>query len=191
MTWVVDHQRNPCKSAAAQAEPVDPECPPIRVTNHSYGPLSEDEAGSSFDGNSATVRIQRALVTQGVTPVWAGGNDGGDGRVARTNPPGMDPTPGVLMVASYNDGNVGNRDNALSGFSSRGKNGDPTTYPDLSAPGDRITSAAVSRWPSAQASPPTTPGTTRRSAGARCPPVRGGSGGAAGAGPARDHARCG
>jgi hypothetical protein len=45
------------------------------------------------------------------------------------------------MVASYNDGQNGNRDNQLSDFSSRGKAVDPTTYPDLSAPGELITSA--------------------------------------------------
>jgi hypothetical protein len=45
------------------------------------------------------------------------------------------------MVASYNDQQDGSRDRALSSFSSRGKRGTPATYPDISAPGDRITSA--------------------------------------------------
>jgi uncharacterized membrane protein YgcG len=53
----------------------------------------------------------------------------------------MDPTGGVMMVGSYNDKGIGDRDAVMSTFSSRGKAGDPTTYPDLSAPGDRITSA--------------------------------------------------
>jgi serine protease AprX len=142
MNWVVEHQQNPCRSAAAQtASEVDAECPPIRATNHSYGPLSEDEQGTTFAENSATVTIQRTLISQGVTPVWAAGNSGGDGSVARTNPPAMDPTPGVLMVASYDDGQNGNRDNQLSGFSSRGKDGAPGSYPDISAPGDLITSS--------------------------------------------------
>lgn len=141
MTWVVDHQRNPCKSAAEQDAELDPACPPIRATNHSYGPATAPEEGFTFNESSATVRIQRTLVTQGVTPVWAAGNSAGDGSIAQTNPPGMDPTPGVLMVASYNDGGAGNRDNQLSGFSSRGKDGDTTTYPDVSAPGDAITSS--------------------------------------------------
>jgi M6 family metalloprotease-like protein len=101
-------------SASAQAEgEIDPACPPIRVTNHSYGPISTDEARTSFDPDSATLRLQRPLIAQDVTPVWAAGNDGGDGSVARTNPAGMDPTPGVLMVATYNDGNAGSRDNQL------------------------------------------------------------------------------
>jgi serine protease AprX len=141
MNWVVEHQAQPCKPKDQQDGPADPACPPIRVTNHSYGPGTVPEGGHRFDENSATVRLQRALVDKGVVPVWAAGNSSGDGTVATTNPPAMDPTGGVLMVGSYNDENKGNRNGSMSSFSSRGKKGDPTTYPDLSAPGDRITSA--------------------------------------------------
>ena len=45
------------------------------------------------------------------------------------------------MVASYDDGQTGNAYNQLSSFSSRGKKGAKGTYPDLAAPGDRITSS--------------------------------------------------
>lgn len=140
MQWVVDHQAQPCKAASNQGGAPDPACPPIRVTNHSYGPAASS-GGNTFDPNSATVRIQRALVAKGVVPVWAAGNDGGDGSSAFTNPPAMDPTPGVLMVASYNDAGTGNRDNQLSTFSSRGNRNIVGSYPDIAAPGDRITSA--------------------------------------------------
>jgi serine protease AprX len=115
MYWVVEHQNKPCKPKTQQDGAPEPECPPIRVTNHSYGPATAPEEGFTFDEDSATVRIQRTLVEKGVTPVWAAGNSAGDGEIAQTNPPGMDPTPGVLMVASYNDGGAGNRDNQLSG----------------------------------------------------------------------------
>jgi subtilisin family serine protease len=141
MNWVVDHQRRPCASSDEQDGEIDPDCPPIRATNHSYGPINTSGDDNTFAEGSATVRIQRVLIAQQVSPVWAAGNDGGDGTVALTNPPGMDPTPGVLMVASYNDGQTGSRDSALSSFSSRGKQGATDTYPDLSAPGDLITSA--------------------------------------------------
>jgi len=142
MAWVVDHQRHPCRAAgASQAGPVDPACPPIRVTNHSYGPATPAEGGNTFNENDIAVALQRALVEKGVVAVWAAGNSGGDGSIATTNPPAMDPTPGILMVASYDDGQTGNSDNALSRFSSRGAKGKPGTYPDLAAPGDRITSA--------------------------------------------------
>ena len=140
--WVLEHQQNPCRPAAAQtASEVDADCPPIRVTNHSYGPAGDPEDGNSFDERAIAVQLQRALVKKGVVAVWAAGNSGGDGSVALTNPSGMDPTPGIVMVASYDDDQKGSRDHKLSGFSSRGKAGEPSTYPDLAAPGQRITSA--------------------------------------------------
>ena len=119
--------------------PVSPprSCPPIKVTNNSYGPTG----GGEFDPQSATVKLQRALAAEGVVTVWANGNDGGDGSENLTNPPGQDPTGGVLSVASYNDLDTGTRDGELSDFSSRGQAGDPSTYPDISAPGDMITSS--------------------------------------------------
>jgi subtilisin family serine protease len=140
--WVLEHQQNPCRSAAEQTvDEVDADCPPIRVTNHSYGPAANSQKGNSFNEETAAVRIQRALVDKGVVAVWAAGNSGGDGSLAFTNPTGMDPTPGILMVASYNDAGVGSRDNVLSTFSSRGKIGEAGSYPDVSAPGDKITSS--------------------------------------------------
>lgn len=147
MAWVVEHQSNPCRPASEQSLPDDDACPPIRVTNHSYGPATVPSGGHAFVENSATVRIQRTLVAQGVTVVWAAGNSAGDGSIATTNPPGMDPTPGVLMVASYDDAGTGSRDNQLSDFSSRGNASDATTWPDISAPGDLITSACRPHLP--------------------------------------------
>ena len=138
--WVLEHQARPCRSAADQKGPVDAACPPIRVTNHSYGPTASD-SGNRFNASSGDVRLQRLLLAKGVVAVWAAGNDGGSGAKAFTNPPGMDPTPGIVMVASYNDRGIGDRDNQLSGFSSRGQDGDPFTYPDVAAPGDKILSS--------------------------------------------------
>jgi serine protease AprX len=124
LNWVLDHHANPC-----------PGCPPIRVSNNSYGP----SGGGPFDPNSATTKLQRALATAGVLTVWAAGNDGPDN--AATNPPGQDPTGGIVMVASYDDQGTGTRDGTVSDFSSRGAPGQPSTYPDISAPGSNITSA--------------------------------------------------
>ncbi len=138
---VVEHQRRPCAPADEQDGPIDPACPPIRATNQSYGPATAPEEGFTFDETDPAVTVQRTLVAQGVTVNWAAGNSAGDGTIAQTNPLAMDPTPGVIMVASYNDGQSGQRDNALSSFSSRGKKGAPETYPDVSAPGDLITSS--------------------------------------------------
>ncbi len=138
--WVLEHQARPCLGATDQKGPADAACPPIRVTNHSYGPTASS-SGNRFNPGAAEVTLQRALVKKGVVAVWAAGNDGGSGAQAFTNPPGMDETPGIVMVASYNDNGAGTRDSKLSSFSSRGKDGDPTTYPDLSAPGDHILSS--------------------------------------------------
>jgi subtilisin family serine protease len=132
LNWVLENHDAPCGAGVPAAQ-----CPPIKVTSNSYGP----SGGGEFDPNSATVKLQRELVKEGVVTVWANGNDGGDGSESLSNPPGMDPTPGIISVASYFDQNTGTRDGVVSDFSSRGKAGDLATYPDISAPGEDITSS--------------------------------------------------
>ena len=132
LNWVLENHAAPCGAGVAAAQ-----CPPIKVTNNSYGP----SGGGAFDPNSATVKLQRALAAEGVVTVWANGNDGGDGSESLSNPPGMDPTGGVISVASYNDLETGTRDGEVSEFSSRGAASDVSTFPDVSAPGDTITSS--------------------------------------------------
>jgi subtilisin family serine protease len=132
LNWVLENHEAPCGAGVPAAE-----CPPIKVTNNSYGPTG----GGEFDPNSATVKLQRALVEEGVVTVWAAGNDGGDGSASLPNPPGQDPTGGILSVASYSDQDTGTRDGVVSEYSSRGASADPSTWPDLSAPGEDITSS--------------------------------------------------
>jgi serine protease AprX len=132
LNWVLENHDAPCGAGVPAAS-----CPPIKVTNNSYGP----SGGGAFDPNSATVKLQRELAAEGVMTVWANGNDGGDGSSSLSNPPGMDPTAGVLSVASFFDLETGTRDGKVSEFSSRGKAGDQSTYPDISAPGENITSS--------------------------------------------------
>ncbi len=132
LNWVLENHEAPCGAGVPAST-----CPPIRVTNNSYGPTG----GGAFDPNSATVKLQRALAAEGVLTVWAAGNDGGDGSASLTNPPGQDPTGGVLSVASYFDQGTGTRAGTVSDFSSRGLQTDPSTWPDLSAPGEAITSS--------------------------------------------------
>ncbi|GIH02490.1 hypothetical protein Rhe02_05570 [Rhizocola hellebori] len=124
LNWVLDHHQNPCAG-----------CPPIKVSNNSYGP----SGGGAFDPESATTKLQRALAAAGVMTAWAAGNDGPANNA--TNPPGQDPTPGIVMVASYDDLATGTRNGTVSDFSSRGLPGSPATYPDISAPGSNITSS--------------------------------------------------
>ncbi len=132
LNWVLENHAAPCGPGVSATL-----CPPIKVTNNSYGP----SGGGEFDPNSAAVKLQRALAAEGVVTVWANGNDGGDGSESLSNPPGQDPTGGVISVASYNDLETGTRDGEVSDFSSRGRAGDQSTYPDISAPGDTITSS--------------------------------------------------
>ncbi|MCU1366119.1 MAG: exported protein of unknown function, putative Peptidase domain, partial [Ilumatobacteraceae bacterium] len=132
LNWVLENHDAPCGPGVSVVT-----CPPIKVTNNSYGPTG----GGAFDPQSATVQLQRALAADGVVTVWAAGNDGGDGSASLTNPPSQDPTGGVLSVASYFDQNTGTRDGTVSSFSSRGAATDPSTWPDLSAPGEDIESS--------------------------------------------------
>ncbi len=132
LNWVLENHEAPCGEGVPAST-----CPPIKVTNNSYGPMG----GGEFDPQSATVKLQRALAAEGVVTVWANGNDGGDGSESLSNPPGTDPTGGVISVASYFDQNSGTRDGSVSDYSSRGKAGDQSTYPDISAPGEDITSS--------------------------------------------------
>lgn len=132
LNWVLENHAAPCGAGVPATT-----CPPIKVTNNSYGPTG----GGEFDPESATVKLQRALAAEGVVTVWAAGNDGGDGSASLTNPPGQDPTGGIISVASYNDLNTGTRDGTVSEFSSRGDTTRAQTWPDVSAPGDGIISS--------------------------------------------------
>ncbi|QXV62608.1 S8 family serine peptidase [Amycolatopsis sp. TNS106] len=132
LNWVLENHKAPCGAGVAASV-----CPPIKVTNNSYGP----SGGGAFDPNSATVKLQRALAAEGVVTVWANGNDGGDGSANLSNPPGQDQTPGVLSAASFNDQGTGTRDGTVSDFSSRGLKTEQASWPDVSAPGENILSA--------------------------------------------------
>ncbi|WP_416954136.1 S8 family serine peptidase [Nocardioides sp. T5] len=132
LNWVLENHEAPCGAGVPAST-----CPPIKVTNNSYGP----SGGGAFDPESATVKLQRALAAEGVVTVWAAGNDGGDGSTSLTNPPGQDPTGGILSVASYYDQDTGTREGVVSDYSSRGLATDASTWPDISAPGENITSS--------------------------------------------------
>ena len=92
--WVLRNHAHPCGAAAAAAR-----CPPIKVVSNSWGPAG----GGDFDPQDTVVQFQRKLADAGIVTVWANGNDGGDGSVNLSNPPGQDPTPGIISVAAYDD----------------------------------------------------------------------------------------
>ncbi len=116
----------------------------IRVISNSYGGAQ----GGSYNPGDTTSCLVKALVAKGVAFTYAAANNGpGDGSVDQTTSTCKDPTPGVICVASYDDQGTGKRNSTLSSFSSRGKKGDQTTYPDISAPGSNITATCLQPAP--------------------------------------------
>jgi serine protease AprX len=110
--------------------------PAIRVVNNSWG-----SAAGDYNENNSTARAVSALIEEGVVVVFAAGNDGGDGSTQRTSVQCVDPTPGMICVASYDDLGEGTRQGQTSSFSSRGDADRTETWPDLAAPGSNIVAA--------------------------------------------------
>lgn len=135
LNWVLEHHAEPCGAGVSATE-----CPPIKVVNNSYGGSGE------WNPDGLSARLQSGLVTEGVNVVWAAGNgdevnNGGNGSDNRVNPDSQHPAPGIISVANYDDQGTGTRDGGLDSSSSRGENGRPETYPDISAPGSNILSS--------------------------------------------------
>ncbi len=127
LTWILDNH--------------DQVAPAIKVVNNSWGSSGE------HDPDGAVSRAVNALVAEGVTVVFAAGNSGGDGSSVQTSPECTNPTPGVICVAAADDLGEGARDGGLASFSSRGEDGRPETYPDLSAPGADIVATCSPQLP--------------------------------------------
>lgn len=136
LNWVLEHRRDPCG---------DGSCAPIRVVNNSYGLGADLLFRHRFDPESPMSRVTTALVEEGVVVVFAAGNDGGDGTAALTNFLALNPVPGFLTVGAYHDANAGDSDMLAAEFSSRGKKGEPATYPDMLAPGANLASGCAPR----------------------------------------------
>jgi subtilisin family serine protease len=109
----------------------------IRVTNHSYGPVTADSdpvaAGTQpwrFNANDPSSIAIKALYDAGIVPVFAAGNNGVDDSMG---PDAQNPC--VIAVAS------GRKDGSLSDFSSRGSPTIASIRPDIVAPGEDIIAA--------------------------------------------------
>ena len=106
----------------------------IRVVTNSWGPGFPFD---SADSNDLTVQIIDKLSwDNNVAVIFANGNDGGDGSDDRSNI--FAKVPSAIGIAAANRNGVG-----MSDFSSRGDQSDITTWPDVSAPGVDIWSAAA------------------------------------------------
>ncbi len=113
--------------------------PRIRVVNNSWGSGYDPENRGDPETRALTKMID-LLVAEGITVVFSAGNAGGDGSEVRTSLECATPTPGVVCVANYDDMDLGERGGSISQTSSRGVPHDPSTWPDVSAPGSTITS---------------------------------------------------
>jgi serine protease AprX len=116
--------------------------PAIRVVNNSWG-----SAAGDHDPDGSTERAVAALIEEGITVVFAAGNDGGDGSSQATSVQCVNPTPGLICVAAYDDGGTGTREGTTASFSSRGDASQPDTWPDLAAPGADIVAACRATLP--------------------------------------------
>lgn len=112
--------------------------PPIRVVNNSWGGATSKP---SPDQPGAIGKFQKELLDAGITLVFSAMNYGGNGSEQQTSSECVWLQPGNICVANYDDGETGSRDGTLHSSSSRGAANDPETWPDLSAPGSRITAS--------------------------------------------------
>jgi serine protease AprX len=130
------------KDILDQYDPKDPKR--IRVISNSYGGAE----GGSYNPADTTSCLVKSLIAKNISVVYAAANNGpGDGSSDQTTSTCKDPTPGVICVASYDDEHSGTVKGNLSSFSSRGKKGDQTTYPDITAPGSNITATCLQAAP--------------------------------------------
>ena len=83
--------------------------PKIKVVNNSWGGDHADYDPENDPFSSALWKLQEDLVADGVTVVFAAGNAGGNGNTATTAAECVNPTPGVICVANYDDKNTGTR----------------------------------------------------------------------------------
>ena len=152
--------------------------PQIRVVTNSWG----GEYGTRYQETSniytpAIWKMQEALVADGVSVVFAAGNESGGGNVSTTSAYCVNPTPGVVCVANYDDFNSGTRDGSIYSGSSWGKK-DPypddaqqaafphtMTWPDVVAPGVDIISTCRPHLPLCAGVPTENPALYSRATG--------------------------
>ena len=106
----------------------------IKVVTNSWGPGFPFD---SIDANDLTVQIiEKISIENNVAVIFANGNDGGEGDEDQSNI--FAKVPAAIGVAAANRNGIG-----MSDFSSRGDMSDRDTWPDVSAPGVDIWSAAA------------------------------------------------
>jgi serine protease AprX len=118
----------------------NPQDPPIRVVNNSWR-CTPNTCRHPFNGDGSLHRqLATELTEHGIVVTWAAGNEMGDGDIATLSAEATNPAPGIISVANYKDSDTTSRNRCLSSSSSWGSSADPTTWPDVAAPGRSITS---------------------------------------------------
>jgi serine protease AprX len=111
--------------------------PRILVVSNSW-----ETTWQSTNENSLLYWQMGQVVDRGVTIVFSAGNGGGDGITPMTSPECVHPREGVVCVGAVEDNDQTNRSRVNPWFaSSRGARFNPTTWPDLCAPGTRLRTA--------------------------------------------------
>ena len=106
----------------------------IKGVTNSWGPGFPFD---SIDANDLTVQIiEKITIENNVAVIFANGNDGGEGDEDQSNI--FAKVPAAIGVAASNRDGIG-----MSDFSSRGDMSDRDTWPDVTAPGVDIWSAAA------------------------------------------------
>ncbi|HEV8360799.1 MAG TPA: S8 family serine peptidase, partial [Candidatus Thermoplasmatota archaeon] len=120
----------------------------IRLVTNSWGGTG---ACANAMPSGSVIAVSNALIDDGVTVLFAAGNYQTVPTAAPTwtSPHSINPKPGLIGVANYNDGNSGTRDGSVNSSSSDGCSGVGSggdllwTWPDVAAPGTDILSTAA------------------------------------------------
>lgn len=110
--------------------------PPVEIVLNGWS-CEDNQCG---DPDEAHLTLASQLADEGMLVVFPVGNDGGVGLRALTTEEAQLPTPGILGVANHDDEDVGDRASCVDDDSSRGDAFDPSTWPDVAAPGKDVIS---------------------------------------------------
>lgn len=110
--------------------------PPIRVVNNAWH--CQYEFCRTFNPDQVHNRLATRLAESGYLVTWAAGDFNPAGPPAGIVPEATNPTPGVLGVTAYDDEDLGVRGSCTNHWGN-GNPHDPSTWPDVTAPGMRIT----------------------------------------------------
>ncbi len=108
--------------------------PEIRVVLNGWS--CDDQACGEPD--QAHLALAGQLAQAGFVVLFPVGNDAGEALVSRVSTEASLQVQGILGVGAHDDEEIGGRTDCTKSISSRGNALDPSTWPDLLAPGDDV-----------------------------------------------------